>query len=47
MRHFRNEQLNANEAQKGDGKESQDSESKKAVLERIRDLIAKLKGRRR
>jgi hypothetical protein len=47
MRHFWTEQLNANDSQKGHGKESHDSDGKKAVMERIRELIAKLKGRQR
>jgi hypothetical protein len=47
MRHFWIEQLNANESQKGDGKESHDNDGNKAVRERIRELIAKLKARKR
>jgi hypothetical protein len=47
MGHFRIEQLNANDSPKGDGKESYDNDSNKAVRERIRELIAKLKTRKR
>jgi hypothetical protein len=47
MRYLWTEQLNAKEAQKGGGKESQNIDSKKTVTDHIRNLIARLKGRRR
>ena len=46
MRHFRTEQLSANESKNGDDKEEKGIDSKLEVIKLIRDLIARLKGRR-